>query len=246
MASSSEAISQAQADSDLKLVAVSKPWQIYEVAGSAQVTGLRDQPAVLKSPPSNGRDWLDIAVSQYQQDPQAWDVPIAAGGPSSWQRVSSKTTPKYIACPTTEDLEKKCRDKTTAIGTTVQQPLRIPVRETKISRIRTGDDRISFDVDKPGSPVLVKASYFPNWQSSGAKGPWRVTPNLMVVIPTARHVSLHYGYTPVDRAGWAITLLGVLLVIGLVRWGPLKMPEPTEAAEPALGEQQLELDLARV
>ena len=67
-----------------------------------------------------------------------------------------------------------------------------------VSNITTDDDRISFDVDKVGVPVLVKVSYFPNWQASGAEGPWRVAPNLMVVIPTSEHVSLHYGRTPID------------------------------------------------
>ena len=70
-----------------------------------------------------------------------------------------------------------------------------------VSNITTGDDRISFDVDKVGVPVLVKASYFPNWQVSGAQGPYRAAPNLMVVIPTSTHVSLHYGRTPVDLIG---------------------------------------------
>ena len=53
---------------------------------------------------------------------------------------------------------------------------------------------------RPGAPVLVKASYFPNWEVSGAEGPYRVAPNLMVVVPTDTHVELHYGWTPVDLA----------------------------------------------
>ena len=77
------------------------------------------------------------------------------------------------------------------------------------------DDRISFDVDRVGSPVLVKASYFPNWHASGARGPWRVTPNLMVIVPTAHHVSLHYGWTGVDRLGQAGTALGLLALLWL-------------------------------
>ena len=75
--------------------------------------------------------------------------------------------------------------------------------------------------------MLVKASYFPNWKADGAEGPWRVGPNLMVVVPTSTHVSLHYGYTTVDYLGWFLTLLGV---VGLVcpgpAPGPLDMPEP--------------------
>ena len=79
----------------------------------------------------------------------------------------------------------------------------------RVTNIGTGEDSISFDVDRPGSPVLVKTSYFPNWKASGARGPWRVAPNLMVVVPTERHVELNYGYTPVDALGWGLTLLGI-------------------------------------
>ncbi len=66
-------------------------------------------------------------------------------------------------------------------------------------------------------PVVVKASYFPNWQASGADGPWRVTPNEMVVIPTSKHVSLHYGTTPVDYLANAATLLGIA-GLGVLWW----------------------------
>jgi hypothetical protein len=62
--------------------------------------------------------------------------------------------------------------------------------------------------------VLVKTSYFPNWQATGANGPWRVTPNSMVVVPTSTHVVLHYGYAPVDDAGRLATLGG----LGVAVW----------------------------
>ena len=41
--------------------------------------------------------------------------------------------------------------------------------------------------------MLVKISYYPRWQVSGATGPYRVSPNLMVVVPTSKNVSLVYG-----------------------------------------------------
>jgi hypothetical protein len=87
------------------------------------------------------------------------------------------------------------------------------VTPVQVSGIKTTDDRISFNVDQTGSPVLVKTSYFPNWQATGANGPWRVAPNLMVVIPTSHHVSLHYGFTPVDGLGWAVTAVGLVAVV---------------------------------
>jgi uncharacterized membrane protein len=99
------------------------------------------------------------------------------------------------------------------------------------------DDRISFDVSRLGTPVLVKVSYFPNWQASGATGPYRASPNLMVVVPTSHHVVLHYGYTPVDDVGWLLTLAG-LLGAGFMAWRgrfPRRMPplHPGQAVQEA-------------
>jgi uncharacterized membrane protein len=60
-------------------------------------------------------------------------------------------------------------------------------------------------------------SYFPNWQASGATGPYRVTPNLMVVVPTAHDVVLRYGTSPAQRIGEVLSVIGLigLLVLGI-------------------------------
>src|SRR5207302_8108769 len=84
-----------------------------------------------------------------------------------------------------------------------------------------------------GKPVLVKASYFPNWQASGAKGPYRVTPNEMVVIPTSRHVRLHYGNTPVDWIGYLLSFLGLLGLALLWRARRVRYPDPPLRMTPA-------------
>ncbi|HEU5448776.1 MAG TPA: hypothetical protein VFW57_07160, partial [Acidimicrobiia bacterium] len=81
---------------------------------------------------------------------------------------------------------------------------------------------------EPGVPVLVKTSYFPNWQVTGAKGPWRASPNLMVVVPTDTHVELHYGRTGVDWAGILLTAVGLVGLAGLAAW---KL-EPLPAGSP--------------
>ncbi|HCB36857.1 MAG TPA: hypothetical protein DEP66_01210, partial [Acidimicrobiaceae bacterium] len=67
---------------------------------------------------------------------------------------------------------------------------------------------MSFRVDRVGVPVLVKVSYFPNWSAVGAQGPYRVTPNSMVVVPTAEFVELRFGATSVEYTAWIVTLLG--------------------------------------
>ena len=204
---SEAAQSQAKADPDLTLIGESKPWtntvtdpgqpataktrrwQVYLVRNSAQVAPLQYEPVVMKGVPKGGKVWQNNAVNWFNSDQSVWQVPLAASGPKQWARVQ---------------------------GAPTDAPHRAVPKAT-VSHIKTTDDRISFDVDRVGTPVLVKASYFPNWQAKGAKGPWRVTPNQMVVIPTSKHVTLHYGSTPVDRAGWAMTVLGLIGVVALTR-----------------------------
>ena len=92
----------------------------------------------------------------------------------------------------------------------------------------TTDNSISFSVDQVGVPVLVKASYFPNWTVEGAEGPYRVAPNFMVVVPTANRVTLTYGTSGIEYLGYLLTLVGVVLVFVLWRKGPVRYEPVTE------------------
>jgi hypothetical protein len=77
---------------------------------------------------------------------------------------------------------------------------------------------ISFHVSEIGKPVLVKTSYFPNWQATGAKGPYRAAPNLMVVVPTSHDVTLTYGLSKADWVGRFVTLISVAALGALITW----------------------------
>ena len=140
--------------------------------------------------------WLDT-VTPWYLDKSQWNVWPSSGGPSEWQRI-----------------------------TPGEQPSVVPTTPVAVTNVETDTDGISFDVSRPGTPILVKVSYFPNWQASGANGPWRVGPNLMVVVPTSEHVSLHYGMTPIDYGSWLLTLLAIAALVALARLGTLVMPEP--------------------
>jgi len=87
------------------------------------------------------------------------------------------------------------------------------VTPTKVSDVTETTDTISFHVSRTGAPVLVKTSYFPDWQASGAEGPFRVTPNLMVVVPTDHTVTLTYGTAAVGKAGYVATVAGVVFLV---------------------------------
>lgn len=175
-----------------------RSWQIYEVAGSAMVSPLTNLPVVMSDEESQPRIasdaenegerakrsesdiWLDNSTTWFQ-DSSKHDVVLAADGPKNWPRVKNAS----------------------------DEPQRVAVDPVTVSNISQSDDRITFDVDKVGVPVLVKMSYFPNWQVSGAEKVYRVTPNSMVVVPTKNTVSLRYGRTPVDYLGLGLTLTGI-------------------------------------
>jgi hypothetical protein len=177
-----------------------RSWQIYEVADSELVAPLSFEPAVVQRGMDSKHGWLGAAVAWYQ-DPSRWSIPLAVDGPPSWDRVRDAADP----------------------------PTPTAVRAARVSEIHADDDSIRFDVDRPGTPVLVKVSYFPNWKAKGADGPYRVTPNLMVVVPTSEHVELHYGWTGLDLGAWAITLLSLAGIAWVARRRPVALPEPPPA-----------------
>jgi hypothetical protein len=82
-----------------------------------------------------------------------------------------------------------------------------------VSNVQLGDQDLRFSVDKIGVPILVKISYFPNWHVSGAEGPYRIAPNLMVVVPTSNNVHLTYERSQLDYLAYLLTFLGIAMLI---------------------------------
>lgn len=195
-----------------------RSWIAYEIADTDLVAPLQNLPAVITDPKSiatrrDGGDpsteklskreaWLENAIAWYN-DPSRATTPLAADGPKDWPRIQNATE--------------------TAPAVPVTDPARI-------SRISTSTDRIAFRVENPGSPVVVRTSYFPNWKVDGAKDIYRLTPNLMVLTPTKNEVELKYGYTPVDGIGLAATIIGLFGVGLLMRRDRLTPEVVSEAA----------------
>lgn len=125
-------------------------------------------------------------------DRDALDRPIADGGPRTWRRA----------------------DMAEARGVAKR-----PLPEVTVSNVRSTDDSIEFDVSETGVPVMVNASYFPNWEAEGAEGPWRATPNFMVVVPTGPHVRLTFATSTAEWLGRALSVVGLVGLSALVWWG---------------------------
>lgn len=177
-------------------------WAVYEVRDSDLVEPLTHEPVVVRGLDRPGaapwtwfvdpNQWRDHAASWWM-DPTQHDRPLATSGPDGWAR----SDPAVAALAARE---------------------RLP--DVDVSDVDIDQEEVRFSVSRTGVPVLVKVSYFPNWQVQGAEGPWRVTPNFMVVVPTEHDVELTYERRGIDRAAIAMTLLGVVGLVALARWRP--------------------------
>jgi hypothetical protein len=167
---------------------VETTWKVYKVHDVSLVSPLTKDPDVLSNVGPSQGSWLPVAQRWYA-DPADWSQQLVAGGPSSWARTTTPTNP----------------------------PSGRPQPTVHVSDVKVGTDTVSFHVDRIGVPVLVRVSYFPNWNATGALGPWRSEPNLMVVVPTSHNVTLTYGSDGAGRLGLALSVLGVLALVVLIR-----------------------------
>ena len=217
MAFSEDAVRQARAAADLTEVGATPlgPWVVFEVSGSAPAVGLSRLPVVVDGLDDSSDEWLEASVGAFLAAGRDGPV-LAADGPDGWPRM------------TLPDIRGERRDDPSGADLGRQQVMRrlsdvlgdvAPVENiepAEVSGLVRGDHSISFSVDRVGSPVLVRTSYFPNWSVSGAQGPYRVTPNFMVVVPTGTEVRMTYGRSPVEWFSMAVTLVGLAAVVWLL------------------------------
>ena len=203
LAQSDVAIAAAREHPELTEVAEAQPFVVFQVDGSELVEGLPTEPVITEGrtaeqvageegdPEEIARfevGWVSQAVAFYN-DPAAYAALPAEDGPANWAN-ESVLSPGFGA----------------------------PVEQAEVTDIEVTTDSVAFSVDRTGVPVLVKVSYFPNWNVEGADGPWRIGPNLMVVVPTDERVELNYGRTPIDIGGQALTVLGLagVFLLGMI------------------------------
>ncbi len=207
MASSPPVQDEADADPGLTLVSTTKTWhsdyqgsiidtswKIYLVHDSSIVAPLTETPDVLTGVGAAQKTWLPVAQRWYA-NPASWAQQLVAGGPASWAKAPGGVAPsQHRALPA-----------------------------VTVSSIHTTDDSVSFHVNRVGVPVVVRVSYFPSWHATGAQGPWRSEPNLMVVVPTSHDVTLTYGASGPDKLGMLLSVLGIV-ALGVLVWRRFAYP----------------------
>ena len=202
-----EAIAQASQQEGLSEVARSGPWVVYRVANSDVVTPLAVQPVVANISSSNPRErWLEVGTSWFQ-NPEVWTTPIADNGPSEWQRVD------VVVDESQREGEPNSNNRRVDVVKPAVALTPVPLDPVVVSNVDIGEESVKFSVDKIGVPVLVRVSYFPNWKVDGAKGPYRVAPNMMVVIPTSTNVSMHFGWNLRDYVAYLLSFAGIAWIV---------------------------------
>jgi len=232
---------QADTQPELTLVRTVGPWNIYAVAGSDVVEPLAMQPVVVNRRDGDRRERnLELGTSWFQHRDE-WVAMPADDGPAAWQRIDVQP-----------DLTRRQDDRVDIVQPA--QPIAaVPLDPVVVSDVDLGEQDLRFRVDRVGVPVLVKVSYFPNWEVSGAEGPYRIGPNMMVVVPTSNEVHLTFGRSGVDVLAYLLTLAGLVLLV-FWRWrgdvrhltaspiGPLYTPDHDPDHDPGQDPDEFTID----
>jgi hypothetical protein len=208
LAADPETQAAADASAQLRPVASTEPyegmrWKVYELPDVHIVESLPFQPVVVEEI-DQGRAGWERAMTKWYDSGAEREVPLVVDGPRAWPRV----------------------DKPPPRSPRVASP------PTAVTNVRIDHHRISFEVADTGRPVMVKVSYFPNWKAQGADGPWRASPNFMVVVPRSNTVVRRFARTLPDYAGIMATLAGAGAAAWVARRPPLDVPVPVDAEPP--------------
>ena len=206
-----EALAEASVTDGLVEIARSGPWVVYEVAGGDIVQPVLVQPVVAQVGGSDPRErWLEIGTS-WLQNPGDWSSAVADDGPSEWQRVPVRIDE---ARREGQPGEPGRRVDVVVPGEAIEV---VGLPAVVVTNVSVVQEAVRFSVDQTGVPILVRVSYFPNWRVSGADGPFRVAPNMMMVVPTENDVHLHFDMSARDYASYAVTIFGVGALVALRR-----------------------------
>ena len=198
-----EAAAKADEIAELEKLTTAEPFHIYRLPPTNKVEVATHLPAVYEVPQRGlfavliGTDTVygpdgasipsfhDFSLEWYEEVDEMHRW-VVADGPAEWPRIQS--------------LDQRPDVELGAGGT--------------VGDIVVEDHRIAFTTDAVGVPHLVKVSYFPNWTATGADGPWRASPSLMVVVPTATEVEIVFENTWAESGGRVLTVVGVVALLG--------------------------------
>ena len=218
LAHSAETKQAAGLNPDLSVVATSGMFSVYEIAGNSVVAPLTEEPVVVTGiGPGLNSGFIDVGIAQWIGNDNAFPSTMVTSGPADWIRRKAIINPPK---PLTKAAPKR------GIGVTLMPAENNAATRSLppvvVSKVVVDPMSVRFHVNRTGVPVLVRISWFPNWKSEGASGPYRAMPNYMVVIPTRNDVILNYGKTGFDQLGSTASIVGLIgLAVLRRRTGPV-------------------------
>ncbi len=219
MVRTDEAKAEAATNDRLTFLTTSGPWDIYELTEASIVEPLTVQPVVVNERGGDQRERnLELGTSWFQRR-EDWPALPANDGPDDWQRIDVEV-----------DMDARVgepgdRSRNVDYVVPVEPIETVDLPAVEVTDVDLQEESVSFHVDQIGVPVLVRVSYFPNWQVEGAEGPYRVAPNFMVVVPTSNDVTLTYERSTLDWFFYALTLGGIALCFYWRRRGDVVYPD---------------------
>ena len=186
-----EATDAAHQRSELREVGRAGPFHVYQAPATELVEVAKHEPSVYAKAPNGEPDFFNFSLAWFDALYLA-DLWVTAEAPPEmgWRQVSETSQLRSIPLPTYKDV---------------------------VGDVEIADHRISFTTTAVGVPHLVKVSYFPNWNATGAHGPYLVAPSLMLVVPTDTRVVIEFQNTWAEWAGWAATAFGAIFLL-VPRW----------------------------
>jgi len=201
MASSPEVIEDLDSDSSVVFLNSIDPYYFYEVKGPNNYVEIMTNIPYRYTPEEN---WI-VEMRDWYLNTENLDNPVIYDDGS--KEISG-------LCIIDKDSLDSVPDNPVNTGGTAAGE----VIYEKVER-----EKITFETTAVGVPHLIKMSYFPNWQVTGAEGPYLVSPSLMMVIPTRTEVTLYYGMSYANKigvtltwGGWAIIIIALIMNIVFV------------------------------
>lgn len=158
--------------------------EIYKIKASGYVVLPKYEPILFKT-----NDWKAVSL-QWFKNLDDIDVPLV-----------------FMDNPKQEDYRRfKIVSDDLSNLTKIPVPQNCSIEET----VREEEVKIKTScIDKP---LIVKISYFPNWQVEGADKIYLASPSFMLIFPKQENVRLYYSYIYSDYLGLAFSLIGIFLI----------------------------------
>ena len=147
---------------------------------------------------------LDNIPFRYRTDNWSWDM-------RDWYLNINNLDSPVIYDDGSKEIEKYEEIKKELLDNIPDNPLED--KKGTILKEEVNNEKISFTTTGIGQPHLIKVSYFPNWKTIGAEGPYLVSPSFMLVIPTQSEVTIYYGKTIANNLGIILTSIGWAIII---------------------------------